>query len=120
MRSTAVNRHIAVCLELTRAVSRARTLDEIFEAALDAIADGMHVTRAAVRLIDPDGVMRFKAWRGLSDRYRTAAEGSTAWTADTPDPQTIVVSDVTGEPALTALLRPWPTNASGRCCAFPS
>ena len=119
MRSTSVNRHIAVCLELTRAVSRARTLDEIFEAALDAIADGMHVHRAAVRLIDPDGVMRFKASRGLSERYRAAAEGSTAWTADTPDPQTIVVSDVTGEPALTALLPAMADERIGAMLCLP-
>ena len=119
MRSTSVNRHIAVCLELTRAVSRARTLDEIFEAALDAIADGMHVNRAAVRLIDPDGVMRFKASRGLSERYRAAAEGSTAWTADTPDPQTIVVSDVTGEPALTALLPAMADERIGAMLCLP-
>jgi GAF domain-containing protein len=44
-----------------------------------------------------------------------AAEGSTAWTADSTDPQTIVVSDVTGEPALTALL---PAMADERIAAM--
>ena len=67
------SKQISVCLELTRAISRARTLDEIYPAALDAVADGLGVSRACIRLIDPDGVMRFKAFRGISEAYRGVA-----------------------------------------------
>ena len=64
--STVSSSPIAACLSLTRAISRADSPDDIYTAALDALAQALTVTRAAVLLFDPDGVMRFKAWRGLS------------------------------------------------------
>jgi len=94
------NSQIAVCLTLTRAISRAKTLDGIYAAALDALHEGLGVSRASVLLFDPDQVMRFKASRGLSDAYRRAVEGHTPWTPDSPDPQPIVVADVIAEPSL--------------------
>ena len=51
----------AVCLSLTRAIDKTRTLDEIYDAALDALAYGLGVERASILLFDADGVMRFKA-----------------------------------------------------------
>ena len=72
---TAINPHSAVCLTLTRAISSTRTVDEIYSAALDALAVGLGVERSSILLFDPDGVMRFKAHRGLSDGYRAAVEG---------------------------------------------
>ena len=62
---TAINPHSAVCLTLTRAISSTRTVDEIYSAALDALAVGLGVERSSILLFDPDGVMRFKAHRGL-------------------------------------------------------
>ena len=82
----------AVCLSLTRAIDKTRTLDEIYAAALDALAYGLGVERSSILLFDPDGVMRFKASRGLSDGYRRAVEGHTPWTPDAPDPEPIVVA----------------------------
>ena len=93
---------IGVCLSLTRAISYARTLEEIYEATLDALAQGLGVSRSSILLFDPDGVMRFKASRGLSATYRRAVEGHTPWTPDTPDPQPIVVSDVARDRSLEA------------------
>jgi PAS domain S-box-containing protein len=95
-----VNPQIAVCVDLTKAISRIRTIDEIYNAALDALAAGVGVTRSAVLLFDPDGVMRFKAHRGLSDTYRRAVEGHTPWTPDTPDPEPVLVPDASLEPSL--------------------
>jgi PAS domain S-box-containing protein len=85
---------ILACLSLTRAISRATSAEDIYTAALEALAQALNVARAAVLLFDADGVMRFKAWHGLSTTYRDAVEGHTPWTADTCDPQPIVVSDV--------------------------
>jgi PAS domain S-box-containing protein len=79
---------------LTRAISRTRTVDDIYGAALDALAQGLGVARASILLFDPDGVMRFKAYRGLSETYRRAVEGHTPWTPDTPNPQPILIADV--------------------------
>lgn len=94
---------IHVCLELTQAISRTHTGDEIYAAALDALARGVNVARASILLFDPDGVMRFKAYRGLSTDYRAAVEGHTPWNPDSPDPEPIVVADVTTD----ASLRPY-------------
>src|SRR4029077_5986038 len=45
-----------------------------------------------------DGVMRFKAWRSLSDAYRQAVEGHSPWAREEQEPAAILVSDVeTGE-----------------------
>jgi len=93
---------ISACLSLTRAISRATSAEDIYTAALDALALALDVSRASVLLCDADGVMRFKAWRGLSDTYRDAVEGHTPWTADTRDPQPVVVSDVSKERTLDA------------------
>ncbi|CAN5503758.1 hypothetical protein BH23ACI1_BH23ACI1_29610 [soil metagenome] len=91
---------IRVCLNLIAAISGTQTVEEIYAAALDALAEGLQVSRASILLFDPDGVMRFKAWRGLSDEYRGAVEGHTPWTPDSPDPQPITVTDVAADPTL--------------------
>jgi PAS domain S-box-containing protein len=91
---TATTSPIATCLDLTTAISKSRTVEEIYDAALDALGAGLGVERASILLFDADGVMRFKAYRGLSDAYRRAVEGHTPWRPDSPDPQPIWVADV--------------------------
>ena len=91
---------IQACLRLTKAISATRTVEGIYPATLDALHDGLGVTRASILLFDPDGVMRFKAWRGISGEYRAAVEGHTPWGADAVDPPPIVVGDVDQEPSL--------------------
>jgi PAS domain S-box-containing protein len=93
---------ISVCLRLTQALGRTRTVDEIYAAALDALRDGLGVTRASILLFDRYGGMRFVASRGLSDAYKRAVEGHTPWRPDSPDPQPIVIEDVTRAPELSA------------------
>jgi PAS domain S-box-containing protein len=102
--ATLVNAEVGICLTLTRAISRARTVDEIYSAALDALGSGLAVSRSSILLFDSDGVMRFKAFRGLSAGYRKAVEGHTPWRPDSPDPEPIVVADVGREPSLAAYL----------------
>ena len=94
---TGTSSPIATCLALTTAISKSRTVEEIYEAALDALRAGLGVERASILLFDADGVMRFKAFRGLSDAYRRAVEGHTPWRPDSPDPQPIWVSDVAAD-----------------------
>ena len=91
---------IATCATLTAAISKSRSVDEIYAAALDALQLGLGVDRASILLFDPDGVMRFKAFRGISEDYRRAVEGHTPWTADSTDPQPIVVADVRTDPSM--------------------
>ena len=95
---------IATCLDLTRAISKSRSVEQIFAAALDALGSGLGVERASILLFDSDDVMRFTASRGLSESYRRAVEGHSPWTPDSPDPQPIWVGDVAAEDSLSAFL----------------
>jgi PAS domain-containing protein len=97
---TAPSDQIAVCLALTRAIGRTRTVEEIYGVTLDALSAGLGVARASILLFDSDGVMRFKASRGLSEGYRRAVEGHTPWTPDSVDPEPIVVDDVAADESL--------------------
>ena len=47
-----------------------------FVFALTALLSATSADRASILMFDPDGVMRFKAWRNLSDAYRTAVTGT--------------------------------------------
>jgi PAS domain S-box-containing protein len=96
-------RGLDVCLWLTETISRIRSADGIYGAALEALARGPGVPRSSLLLFDADDVMRFKAWRGLSDDYRAAVEGHSSWTGDTPDAGPIVVPDVGADAALAPL-----------------
>ena len=89
---------------MTDAVTHAGDLDEIYDAALTELQRTVHADRASILLYDDDGVMRFKAWRGLSEEYRRAVEGHSPWAPDDPDPQPVLVADVQNDPALTSLL----------------
>jgi PAS domain S-box-containing protein len=91
---------LEVCAHLIQAIARMDRLDHIYDAALDTLAEGLRVDRAAVLLFDPDGVMRFKAWRGLSDSYREAVEGHTPWAVNVKGAGPIVVANVEHDPSL--------------------
>ena len=89
-----------ILLRLVEAAVQADSVAAVHEPALDAVIDLLMVDRAAILLFDDEGVMRFVAWRGLSDQYRDAVEGHSPWHRDTIDPQPLVVSDVHQEPSL--------------------
>jgi len=89
-----------VVYQLTSALSQSLALGEIYNEALHALEAGINARRASILLFDDDGVMRFKAWRGLSDGYRAAVEGHSPWQRDDRSPQPILVPDVTAEPSL--------------------
>lgn len=100
----ATNRPLAVRLAVGRALGRTRDLDDVYSAALDTLAECLGVSRASVLLFDPDGVMRFKAFRGLSGEYRAAVEGHSPWTPESVDAEPLLVPDVTSDPSLKAYL----------------
>jgi PAS domain S-box-containing protein len=101
---TTASPQLGACLALTRAIGRARCVDEIHAAALAALEDGLGVTRSSILLFDQAGVMRFVAWRGLSESYRRAVEGHTPWTPGMPDAEPLVVSDVREDASLVTYL----------------
>src|SRR5581483_11856111 len=88
---------------LNDTVSKAKALEEIYEEALDGLQCTLNTKRASILLIDPDGVMRFKAWRGLSDKYRKAVEGHSPWSPGENNPKPILIPDVAERSDLGAL-----------------
>ena len=89
---------------LSDALHRTSTLDTFCELAVDGVLKATGASRAAILLLDAANVMRFRAWRGLSDGYRAAVEGHNPWRLDDRDPQPVLVPDVRVEPSLERLL----------------
>jgi PAS domain S-box-containing protein len=72
----------------------ATNVREIHDASLDAIFSAMGCDRASILLFDKEKVMRFVAWRGLSERYRKAVEGHSPWKPDAKSPKPVCINDV--------------------------
>ena len=72
----------------------ATNVGEIYDASLDAILSAMDCHRASILLFDKEKVMRFVAWRGLSERYRKAVEGHSPWKPDAKSPKPVCINDV--------------------------
>ena len=109
---------LRVLYEVNQAVGRTTALEQIYDQALDALLRTLGVSRASILLFDDDGVLRFKAWRGLSGGYRRAVEGHTPWSPDTENPAPIVVEDVENDEALSDALRQVVMNEGIRALAF--
>lgn len=69
-------------------------MDEVYNAALNAILDALQCNRSSILLSDEAGIMHFKSWRGLSNEYRAATDGHSAWRPDERNPQPICITDV--------------------------
>jgi PAS domain S-box-containing protein len=110
---------LGIVARLTAAINSATTLAEVYDSALDGLREAFGVERASILLFDPDGVMRFKAWRGLSEEYRRAVEGHTPWTVGQATPAPVVVDDVTSEPTLVAYLPVFEREDIGSLAFFP-
>jgi PAS domain S-box-containing protein len=96
---------LAVLYDMTAAVGGSGVLAEIYDLALDGLRRTIGVERASILLFDEEGVMRFQAWRGLSDEYRRAVEGHSPWTRDARDPQPFGIPDIAADDALEPDLR---------------
>src|SRR5262249_21192071 len=91
---TELLRQQGALFELSQRHQEAKTLDEICEAALNAILTGVRCDRASISLCDQQRVMRFAAWRGLSKKYRDAVEGHSPWKPGANDLQPATISDI--------------------------
>lgn len=102
--STAEGRETEALLRLTSRANDALTVEEIFEPALDAVLELLQVQRAAILLFDEHGVVRFRAWRGLSDEYRRTVEGHSPWARSAKDALAFCTPDVAQDAALAPYL----------------
>jgi PAS domain S-box-containing protein len=89
-----------ILYELAARVIRAKSPEEVFEAALDGIERALGASRCSILAYDATGVMRFKAWRGLSEPYRAAVEGHSPWERSVQNPEPLVVPDVLADVGL--------------------
>jgi two-component system cell cycle sensor histidine kinase/response regulator CckA len=92
--------------ELAQAVNRADEPGEIYRAAVEGLVRVVAADRASVMTFDADGVMRYKAWKGISDRHRATMERpiSINWRRGARNVRAVTVADVTQDPSLSPLL----------------
>jgi len=84
----------AALYAFTDKLHRARSTEEVYEAALDTIRRAFDCERASILIFAESGRMEFVSWRGLSEGYRRAVEGHSPWDANVKDPEPIRIDDV--------------------------
>jgi PAS domain S-box-containing protein len=84
----------AALYQLTEQLQRADSFEAVHDAALAAIQRALNCQRAAILLFDEADIMKFTAWRGLSDGYRAAVEGHSPWPADAVEPPPVCFTDI--------------------------
>jgi PAS domain S-box-containing protein len=99
-------REQAALYQFTDQINRAASLDQVYASALKAIVNVLGCDRASILLFDDSKIMRFVAWRGLSEAYRKAVEGHSPWKAGEKDPSPIGVEQVAAAGFSTELLGP--------------
>ncbi|TVP44799.1 MAG: sensor histidine kinase [Gemmatimonadales bacterium] len=104
---------------LAAGVIGADRLEQLFETALDGLQSALGAERSSILSTDPDGAMRFRAWRNLSEDYRAAVEGLSPWLPDVPDPGPVVLEDVGSDPKLAALMPDFGAESIGTVAFFP-
>jgi PAS domain S-box-containing protein len=65
--------------QLASSVAHSENLNDVYAATLDAAESVFTTKRCAILLADDDGVQRFAAWRGVSDRHRETVETNERW-----------------------------------------
>lgn len=102
-----------------QAVVSAERVEHVFDAALAAIEASLGAERAAVLICDGDGVMRFRAWRSLSERYRSAVEGHSPWPADASSPEPLIIADAEHAASMAGYLPLFRAERIGALAFFP-
>ncbi len=100
--SDAELKNLRTLYQLLAALTRARSVEEVYDVAIASLLSATTADRAAILMFDDDGVIRFKAWRGLSAEYRHAVTGHTPWPKGTLDARPLVVPDVLADESLQA------------------
>lgn len=88
------NRQRDALYQLSEQLHRASSLQETYDAAMDAIEAALNCDRSSILLFDDAGVMQFVASRGLSPGYRAAVTGHSPWRAGDTNASPIDMSNV--------------------------
>jgi PAS domain S-box-containing protein len=87
-------RELGTLFHLTERLQAAKSAQEVYEAALEAITEALECERASILLFDSASVMRFVAWKGITEQYRKAVDGHSPWTPATTNAVPIFVTDI--------------------------
>jgi PAS domain S-box-containing protein len=93
-------RRLQALNQLLVELTRAKAPEEVHEAAIASLLAATTADRAAILTFDFAGIMRFDAWRGLSEAYRAAVTGHTPWPRGTRGAKTITIHDALADPSL--------------------
>ena len=88
-----------VLRNLMQRVVQATSLPDVYSCALTCLQDTLEVERSSLLVFDEHKVMRFVAWTGLSDRYRSAVDGHSPWKPEDANAAPLLVTDVREDPA---------------------
>src|SRR5579863_10125570 len=94
-------RRLTTLYRLLAALNLANSMDAVFQASISSLLDATAADRAAILLFDDDGVIRFKASRGLSQEYQAAVTGHSPWPRGTVGALPRVIADVLNDESLT-------------------
>lgn len=83
--------------------ARADNLEQLCEAALDGLQQGIGADRTAVLLFDGEGAPRVVDSRGLSEGCQRIVEANSPWSAEEADAKPFLVPDVEGTDGLAEL-----------------
>lgn len=102
-----------------QSVMNAANVEQVLDAALDAIEAALGTRRAAVLTYGGEEKMRFRRWRNLSDEYRAAVEGHSPWAADAVSLEPVLVADALADPSLAAYGPLFGREGIGALAFFP-
>ena len=91
---------LGVLYNLADRLNHSRSLDDVYQAALDALSTVLGCERTSIHLFDENGVMGFAASRGLSREYKETVTGYSPWKLGQKRARPIGIYDVdlTSEP----------------------
>lgn len=98
--SVAARKRAEQLYRFAQAVVAAGRVEDVFEAAITAVELSLGANRSAVLTFDDDGVLRFRAWRNLTDGYRDAVERHSPWPRDADGSEPVLVSDTQNDAGL--------------------
>jgi PAS domain S-box-containing protein len=90
----AASRQRDALYQLSEQLHRAGSLDETYDASMDAIETALNCERSSILLFDDAGIMQFVASHGLSASYCAAVTGHSPWKAGDTDAEPIDIVDV--------------------------
>jgi signal transduction histidine kinase len=109
----------SVLYALARSVLGAAGVDQVYEAALDAVSDALTTDHASLVMFDAEGALRVAAARGRAGAQPPALDCWSPWPRETRDPVPVLVPDIAADAGLVRDAPPLPDGAGGALAFVP-